>query len=98
MTDYLACLKRVRGSNDPECRLLAKAYLQCRMDRQLMARDEFRNLGFQDEDEVVKSVGTGVGVKKVQAPQGESRLDQLRRENEELVRKRKEEERNAAGK
>lgn len=33
MTEYLACLKRARGVNDPECRLLAKAYLKCRMDR-----------------------------------------------------------------
>lgn len=33
MAEYLACLKRVRGMNDPECRLLAKKYLKCRMDR-----------------------------------------------------------------
>ena len=33
MTDYLACLKKVRGTNDDECRMLAKAYLQCRMDQ-----------------------------------------------------------------
>ena len=33
MIEYLACLKRARGMNDPECRLLAKAYLKCRMDR-----------------------------------------------------------------
>lgn len=33
MQEYLQCLKKVRGTNDPECRLLAKAYLQCRMDR-----------------------------------------------------------------
>lgn len=33
MQSYLACLKKQRGTNDPECRLLAKAYLQCRMDQ-----------------------------------------------------------------
>ena len=33
MVDYLACLKHVRGSNDPECRMLSKAYLECRMDQ-----------------------------------------------------------------
>ena len=33
MKDYLVCLKKVRGTNDPECRSLAKAYLQCRMDQ-----------------------------------------------------------------
>ncbi|KAI9819741.1 MAG: Cytochrome c oxidase assembly protein cox19 [Phylliscum demangeonii] len=49
MVDYLACLKRLRGSNEPECRRLAKAYLQCRMDRNLMLRDDFKNLGFAEE-------------------------------------------------
>jgi hypothetical protein len=33
MVDYLSCLKKARGTNDPECRWLAKAYLQCRMDQ-----------------------------------------------------------------
>ncbi|KAI9782720.1 MAG: Cytochrome c oxidase assembly protein cox19 [Geoglossum umbratile] len=50
MAEYLSCLKKARGTNDPECRWLAKAYLQCRMDRNLMAKDEFKNLGFSEED------------------------------------------------
>ena len=33
IADYLACLKKVRGTNDPACRQLAKAYLKCRMDQ-----------------------------------------------------------------
>lgn len=33
MTGYLACMKKVRGVNDNECRNMAKAYLSCRMDR-----------------------------------------------------------------
>src|SRR5690606_5521190 len=85
MVDYLACLKRVRGNNDAECRLLAKAYLKCRMDKQLMAVDEFKNLGFHDEDEAKKEAAkSGEG--------GLSRLEQLKRENQELLRKRLEEE------
>ncbi|KAG5747036.1 hypothetical protein H9Q70_010285 [Fusarium xylarioides] len=48
MTKYLSCMKKVRGLNDEECRDLAKAYLSCRMDRNLMARDEFKNLGFTE--------------------------------------------------
>ncbi|KAI9761242.1 MAG: hypothetical protein M4579_001162 [Chaenotheca gracillima] len=56
MTDYLACLRRVRGTNDHECRMLAKAYLQCRMDRNLMARDELKNLGFKEENGEVKDI------------------------------------------
>lgn len=33
MVSYLRCLRAHRGSNDPECRLQAKAYLGCRMER-----------------------------------------------------------------
>lgn len=33
MTSYLACMRKVKGMNDPECRNFAKAYLTCRMDR-----------------------------------------------------------------
>ncbi|PHH91266.1 hypothetical protein CDD83_1128 [Cordyceps sp. RAO-2017] len=49
MSDYLACMKKARGINDDECRNLAKAYLVCRMDRNLMARDDMKNLGFSAE-------------------------------------------------
>ncbi|CAK7268118.1 Cytochrome c oxidase assembly protein cox19 [Sporothrix epigloea] len=48
MIDYLNCIKRVRGVNEDECRSLAKSYLGCRMDRNLMAKDDFKNLGFQE--------------------------------------------------
>lgn len=33
MTTYLACIKRVKGVNEDECRSLAKAYLACRMEQ-----------------------------------------------------------------
>lgn len=33
MTSYLACMKKVKGMNDPSCRELAKSYLSCRMER-----------------------------------------------------------------
>ncbi|KAG0649956.1 Cytochrome c oxidase assembly COX19 [Hyphodiscus hymeniophilus] len=51
---YLGCMKRNKGMNDPECRNLAKSYLACRMDRNLMAKDEFKNLGFGEEKPVEK--------------------------------------------
>lgn len=51
MTSYLSCIKKVKGVNEGQCRDLAKAYLSCRMDRDLMARDDFKNLGFQDPNE-----------------------------------------------
>ncbi|PSS20159.1 hypothetical protein M430DRAFT_49852 [Amorphotheca resinae ATCC 22711] len=66
MKSYLACMKKVKGLNDPECRNLAKSYLACRMDRNLMAKDEFKNLGFHDDkpaEEAKKDDGADKGVK-----------------------------------
>ncbi|KAF1953280.1 hypothetical protein CC80DRAFT_144015 [Byssothecium circinans] len=58
MASYLRCLKSHRGTNDPECRNLSKSYLSCRMDRNLMAPDSFKNLGFGDAaDAAPSSVG-----------------------------------------
>lgn len=55
MSSYLACIKKVKGVNEGQCRDLAKAYLSCRMDRNLMARDDFKNLGYQDPNENASS-------------------------------------------
>ncbi|KAF2771668.1 hypothetical protein EJ03DRAFT_248680, partial [Teratosphaeria nubilosa] len=49
MKQYLRCLRAQRGTPSEECRELSKAYLQCRMDRNLMAPDSMKNLGFQDK-------------------------------------------------
>ena len=46
MTDYLRCIRKSRGVNQEECRMMSKAYLQCRMDKNLMAHDEMKNLGY----------------------------------------------------
>lgn len=51
MATYLSCIKKVKGVNEDQCRELAKAYLSCRMDRNLMAKDDFKNLGFQNPSE-----------------------------------------------
>ena len=55
ISSYLKCLKKARpspdsprvqaGVNDEKCRLIAKDYLQCRMDKNLMAKDDMKNLG-----------------------------------------------------
>lgn len=51
MLSYLRCIKSHRGTNDTECRNLSKSYLSCRMDRNLMAPDTFKNLGFGDDSD-----------------------------------------------
>ncbi|KAI0757352.1 hypothetical protein C8Q80DRAFT_1091214 [Daedaleopsis nitida] len=44
MQSYLDCLRK-SSSNSTPCRHLNKDYLECRMSRGLMERDEWRNLG-----------------------------------------------------
>ena len=46
--DYLGCVKSQRGDN-ARCRDLARMFLQCRMDHGLMAKDDFKNLGFDNQ-------------------------------------------------
>ncbi|KAK4457886.1 hypothetical protein QBC42DRAFT_30917 [Cladorrhinum samala] len=65
MMTYLNCIKKVKGVNEDECRSLAKSYLSCRMDHNLMAKDDFKNLGFKEkapkqEDNAKDSRDTGV--------------------------------------
>ncbi|KAF7845792.1 hypothetical protein BT93_L0644 [Corymbia citriodora subsp. variegata] len=53
ISNYLRCLKKQNtpGMNADECRKLARGYLDCRMEKGLMAKDEWRNLGFGEEIE-----------------------------------------------
>ncbi|KAF8071262.1 hypothetical protein HT031_001345 [Scenedesmus sp. PABB004] len=44
---YLACLKK-QARNAAACQELAKAYLECRMQRDLMAPQDLKELGFKD--------------------------------------------------
>lgn len=45
MMDYLQCMKYTENKNAPNCRVLAKGYLKCRMDNQLMAESDWDSLG-----------------------------------------------------
>ncbi|KAI8096393.1 putative metal ion transporter [Halteromyces radiatus] len=47
MQEYIKCL-RANKNNNGACRPLSKAYLQCRMDKGLMDKDDMKNLGFAD--------------------------------------------------
>ncbi|KAJ5714157.1 uncharacterized protein N7483_011338 [Penicillium malachiteum] len=60
ISGYLKCIKLNRGTNDEACRRLAKEYLACRMDKNLMAPDNFKNLGlvFKDDQEKSSSPAT----------------------------------------
>lgn len=45
MLQYMVCLRQNQDDNS-KCRDKAQAYLQCRMDHNLMAREEWTKLGF----------------------------------------------------
>ena len=49
MLQYMKCL-RLNKDNNSECREEAKSYLQCRMDNNLMAKEEWSKLGFDKID------------------------------------------------
>ncbi|KAI0463852.1 hypothetical protein LJB42_002859 [Komagataella kurtzmanii] len=49
MKKYMECLKLVKNDNAPNCRQLAKKYLDCRMNNELMDRVPWEDLGFNDE-------------------------------------------------
>mmetsp|Transcript_4353 Transcript_4353/g.9798 ORF Transcript_4353/g.9798 Transcript_4353/m.9798 type:complete len:111 (+) Transcript_4353:894-1226(+) len=49
---YLACLKESRDVHH-KCRDFSKEYLQCRMDHQLMSRENLDEMGFSEEQRVV---------------------------------------------
>ncbi|KXT17746.1 hypothetical protein AC579_3622 [Pseudocercospora musae] len=54
MKQYLKCIKSAKGVPTEACRELSKNYLQCRMERNLMAPDSMRNLGFQEDEPAKK--------------------------------------------
>lgn len=45
MTKYLNCMKFTENRNAPNCRILAKEYLGCRMKNQLMEESDWDSLG-----------------------------------------------------
>jgi cytochrome c oxidase assembly protein subunit 19 len=50
MLRYMICL-RENSNQSSECRQLSKEYLDCRMQKQLMVREEWNKLGFGDISE-----------------------------------------------
>lgn len=47
MIDFLKCLQANQFDNE-RCRSFSKDYLKCRMEQGLMAKDEWKNLGFNE--------------------------------------------------
>ncbi|KAK1272805.1 hypothetical protein QJS04_geneDACA022273 [Acorus gramineus] len=46
--EYISCLK-TSGYQSEKCRIFSKKYLECRMERNLMAKQDMFELGFGEE-------------------------------------------------
>ena len=49
MVKYMVCLSHNSNKN-AECRIEAKDYLECRMQHNLMAKEDWSKLGFTEEE------------------------------------------------
>ncbi|KAG6395788.1 hypothetical protein SASPL_141916 [Salvia splendens] len=49
--EYINCLK-FEGHKSEKCRHFSKKYLECRMEKNLMAKQDMSELGFQKGDEL----------------------------------------------
>uniref|UniRef100_T1GMG5 Flavoprotein domain-containing protein n=1 Tax=Megaselia scalaris TaxID=36166 RepID=T1GMG5_MEGSC len=54
MVKYMSCLRKNQDNNS-KCRDEAKDYLSCRMDNELMAKEDWNNLGFNSSSSSPKS-------------------------------------------
>lgn len=45
MLKYLQCMKYTGNMNAPNCRILSKQYLKCRMEHDLMENSDWDSLG-----------------------------------------------------
>jgi cytochrome c oxidase assembly protein subunit 19 len=68
---YMACLKKHSGQTEA-CRDVAKLYLECRMDKNLMAQQSLRDLGF-GESEKATAVVADVPVKQKEDPRSKEK-------------------------
>ena len=49
MVQYMKCLQQNKNSNS-KCRSESRRYLECRMERELMAKEDFELLGYKEEN------------------------------------------------
>ncbi|BEI81263.1 hypothetical protein CcaverHIS002_0204230 [Cutaneotrichosporon cavernicola] len=69
MVSYMKCLKENKN-NSGACRLEARGYLGCRMDNQLMDREEWTNLGLGDVTEKANKSAPSESAKTTNAASG----------------------------
>ncbi|XP_026439423.1 cytochrome c oxidase assembly protein COX19-like isoform X2 [Papaver somniferum] len=68
--EYISCLK-TSGFQSEICRRFSKKYLECRMEKNLMAKQDMKELGFgknYDEDEQEEGKNEKIDGKDVKSP------------------------------
>ncbi|XP_066384242.1 uncharacterized protein [Miscanthus floridulus] len=71
--DYLSCLKSI-GFQSEKCRQFSKKYLECRMERNLMAKQDMSELGFRNVDEADTSPDTN---RQLESPPSEQKENKI---------------------
>lgn len=60
----MMCLKENNNKNN-KCRHQSKDYLECRMEKGLMAKEDWNKLGYSDLDSSISTVKTDQSEKKL---------------------------------
>mmetsp|Transcript_11728 Transcript_11728/g.29912 ORF Transcript_11728/g.29912 Transcript_11728/m.29912 type:complete len:104 (+) Transcript_11728:266-577(+) len=63
--EYMGCLKSEKGDS-VQCKAIAKAYLECRMEKNLMAKEDLSKLGFRPKKESKPKAEAGRARKRAQ--------------------------------
>ncbi|RAL38615.1 unnamed protein product [Cuscuta campestris] len=58
--EYLSCLKTC-GHQSEKCRQFSKKYLKCRMERNLMAKQDLSELGFGKQHDAAETLSSEEG-------------------------------------
>lgn len=64
--EFLQCIKCNRGDSQP-CREIAKRYLECRMENELMDKGPLEDIGFFNDNDATKAEHSGSNVSNLQA-------------------------------
>ncbi|KAJ3027186.1 UNVERIFIED_CONTAM: Cytochrome c oxidase assembly protein cox19 [Siphonaria sp. JEL0065] len=59
--EYMSCMNEQKRGDHKKCRDLSKAYIECRMNTNLMEKDKMENIGFHESDKTKKKVGSSAG-------------------------------------
>jgi len=75
--EYMQCLRENGGNND-NCKPFSKRYLECRMQKNLMAPEDLGKLGFKTDEEYAKTPKVVVKERRISPDGNPYTLDTIR--------------------